>query len=348
MSLKFDKKPVLRVWHKLSGLALISCLVFSGINTVSPVHAGVLDEISAMNQGQANVSLSSESTDQGFSFYSEFTEFSQISQISQISVADHASVGSGYTVQLSQSVNDGSGDNDPFEGFNRAMFSFNQEFYDIVLGPLSDVYNILPAHARSMIGGVLSNLSSPLIFINDVLQGEPVRAFDTARRFMVNTIFGFGGIADVATSFGIEEHDEDFGQTLAVWGAGEGFYLVLPILGPSNPRDAIGRFLVDPWIDPVGIYLDNHGDDDWIYVRYGVNAVHDFSIIKEELKQLENVSVDYYAAVRSLYRQKRNVAISNGDEMDLPSIPDFEFGDFQQDPFSDPDLGSVDQATEET
>ncbi len=251
-------------------------------------------------------------------------------------------------VQLAQEAETGTEEdsNDPLEGFNRAIFSFNEGFYDIVLGPLSDAYSVLPAPARAMVGGFLSNLSSPVVFANDILQGEPVRAFDTARRFVINTVFGFGGVADVATSFGIEKHNEDFGQTLAVWGAGEGFYLVLPILGPSNPRDMIGQIFVDPWIDPVANNLMDHGNEAWYWTRNGVNIVHNFSLVRDDLDQLESNSVDYYAAVRSLYRQQRIVAISNGDEMELPSIPDFEFGDFPVNPIIDNSLGNVDGITE--
>ncbi|MBT4889349.1 MAG: VacJ family lipoprotein [Rhodospirillales bacterium] len=295
----------------LCGTMLVGCLAFNTADTASA-------------DGFSTIQPSEDYLNQ----YQEFVVNSQL-----------AEAGYGTSYQLSQSDEDV---NDPLEGFNRAMFGFNQGFYDVILGPMSDAYNVLPSHARSMIGGVLSNLSAPVVFINDVLQGEPLRAFTTARRFVVNSLFGFGGIADVASSFGLEEHDEDFGQTMAVWGVGEGPYLVLPILGPGNPRDSIGRFLVDPWMDPVGNYLDNHDRDNWIWYKYGINAVHDFSIIRDDLNQLESTSVDYYAAVRSLYRQKRNVAISNGDEMELPAIPDFEFGNYPNGPAHDPSIGDAD------
>ncbi len=229
------------------------------------------------------------------------------------------------TAQLAQAEEDM---NDPLEGFNRGVFSFNEGFYNVVMRPVSSAYNFLPSNIRMMIGSFLANLSAPLIFINDVLQGEMERALTTAGRFMINSSFGFAGVADVASSMGFAEHNEDFGQTLAVWGVGEGFYLVLPVLGPSSPRDGIGRFIIDPWIDPVNYRLDETGNDEWIYARFGLSAVEKFAAVKDELDQIKKTSIDYYAAVRSLYRQKRKAEISNGDEMDLPPIPDFEFGDF--------------------
>lgn len=228
------------------------------------------------------------------------------------------------TVQLAQA--DEEDVNDPLEGFNRAIFSFNEGFYNVVMRPVSSAYNTLPSNIRMMINSFLVNLSSPIVFINDVLQGEFERAMTTAGRFVVNSTFGFAGVADVASSMGLERHNEDFGQTLAVWGAGEGFYLVLPILGPSNPRDAIGRFIVDPLIDPVNYRLDETGNEDWIWGRFALSAVDQYASIRDELDQIKKTSVDYYAAIRSLYRQKRKAEIANGEEMDLPPIPDFEFG----------------------
>ncbi len=243
------------------------------------------------------------------------------------------------TAQLAQLEDD---QNDPLEGFNRAVFSFNEGFYDVVMRPVSGAYNSLPSHLRYMVSSFLSNLSGPLIFINDILQGEFERAMTTAGRFAINSTFGFAGIIDLASSMDFEEHNEDFGQTLASWGVGEGFYLVLPVLGPSNPRDAIGRFIVDPWIDPVSYRLDETGNDEWIWGRFGLSAVDQFAAVTEELDQIKKTSIDYYAAIRSLYRQKRKVEISNGENMDLPPIPDFEFGDLPEYDEPEPALGGND------
>ena len=226
-------------------------------------------------------------------------------------------------VQLAQATDDS---NDPLEPLNRAIFGFNDIVYDVLLGPLSDAYGFLPAEIRTIIGSILANLRAPVILFNDILQGEPERALDTFARFAINSTFGFAGMADVASSAGFEKHDEDFGQTMAVWGVGEGFYLVLPLLGPSNPRDAVGKFVVDPLIDPFSNYLDNTDQEDWDYARIGVTAIDEFSSVQSELENIKKTSIDYYAAVRSLYRQRRAAEIGNGDDLNLPPIPDFDIG----------------------
>ena len=109
---------------------------------------------------------------------------------------------------------------------------------------------------RYAISNLLDNVGAPVTLANDLLQGEFDRGLTTAARIMLNTTAGVGGIIDVAQKLGFGGHEEDFGQTLAVWGVGEGPYLILPLLGPSNPRDGIGRFFADPFFDPLGYYLD--------------------------------------------------------------------------------------------
>jgi phospholipid-binding lipoprotein MlaA len=149
------------------------------------------------------------------------------------------------------------------------------------------------------------------------------RATVTLGRFFLNTGFGFLGLVDVATEWGAEPaHDEDFGQTLAVWGFGEGPYLMLPIFGPSNPRDAVG-LVVDHFSDPL-TYVILEGDEGLI--RGGVTAVDTRSRYLDQIDELEKTSIDYYAALRSLYRQSRNADIRNGEIAPeyLPSIESFD------------------------
>jgi len=215
--------------------------------------------------------------------------------------------------------------NDPLESLNRVIFGFNEVVYAALLTPIAKTYNkVLPATFRAGVSNVIDNISSPVTFVNDVLQFEFDRALTTLARFVVNTIGGMGGIADMASSIGLEEHSEDFGQTLGVYGIGEGLYLVLPLLGPTNPRDAIGKYLVDPYFDPLGLYLANTDRDAESYSRLGVSAVDEYAGLVEELEQIKKTSVDYYAAIRSLYRQKRLTEISNGREDDLPAIPNYD------------------------
>jgi len=223
-------------------------------------------------------------------------------------------------IQLSQVEDEG---NDPLESVNRAIFSFNEGVQQVILRPVVDVYNsTVPATGRRAIKNMFNNLSTPIILANDLLQFEFERALVTFMRGFINTFFGMAGMADMAGEMGFERHKEDFGQTLAVWGVGEGFYVVLPILGPSNPRDAIGRLLVDSYFDPLGYYLDNVDADEVDLALDVVDGLLEYADVVEDLDQIRKTSVDYYAAIRSLYRQKRRAEISNGQNLDLPPIPD--------------------------
>ena len=227
---------------------------------------------------------------------------------------------------LAQASKDEEEVNDPLESLNRYIFDFNEFLQDLILRPVSQFYNEnFPVTFRRGLSNFLDNLSSPVILANDILQGEFERALQTFGRAFVNSTIGMLGIADVASELGVEGHKEDFGQTLAVYGVGEGFYLVLPIFGPSNPRDTVGKFIVDPYLDPIGLWLDNTDRDELKYTLSGVRGVDEYAGIVEELNQVKKTSVDYYAAIRSLYRQKRKTEINNGSILDLPPIPDLGY-----------------------
>ncbi len=213
--------------------------------------------------------------------------------------------------------------NDPLEPVNRFIFGFNEIFLDYLLGPISQAYEfVLPALVREGIHNVLNNISTPVVLANDILQGEPQRALETLGRAVVNTTIGMGGIIDMGSELGVKRHSEDFGQTLGVWGAGEMFYVVLPFFGPSNPRDAVGKLLVDGYFDPLGMWIDNTDRDALKWSRMAVKGVDEYSGVRSDLEQIKKTSIDYYAAIRSLYRQKRAAEISNGKDIKLPPIPD--------------------------
>lgn len=215
--------------------------------------------------------------------------------------------------------------NDPLEPLNRVIFGFNEIVYGVLINPIAKTYNVaVPQPVRTSVGNLVDHIGAPITLVNDILQWEWTRAMTTIARFLVNTVVGFGGLGDVAADSGLKEHQEDFGQTLAVYGVGEGFYLVLPILGPSNPRDAVGKYLVDPYFDPLGMWLENTDRDTERWVRIGVTGLVEYAAIVDELERIRRTSVDYYAAIRSLYRQKRATEISNGREEDLPSIPNYD------------------------
>ena len=225
------------------------------------------------------------------------------------------------SVQVAQSADDSN--NDPLESMNRAIFGFNEGLQDYFLHPVVTFYNsTVPDTPRRAVKNMFENVKTPITFVNDVLQFEFQRALVTFMRGFINTFFGVGGMMDLAGDLGFEKHKEDFGQTLAVWGVGEGFYLVLPVFGPSNPRDAIGRLLVDPYFDPLSSYLNNIDESEVDLTLSALDGVLEYADVVEELDQIKKTSVDYYAAIRSLYRQKRKAEIANGKALDLPPIPD--------------------------
>lgn len=217
--------------------------------------------------------------------------------------------------------------NDPLEPMNRAVFGFNDAIDKALIKPIAQGYRaVVPAYGRERVRDVLNNLRSPIILANDVLQGEPDRAMQTLMRFAFNTGFGIGGLFDVAAPGGIPYHDEDFGQTFAVWGVGEGPYLVLPILGPSNPRDTTG--LAVEWLaDPFDIWMDHEGQDWAIWTRMGVGGVDKREAYLDTLDEIEKSSVDYYAAMRSLYRQRRAVDVKNAPTIDKVPSPGLSAAD---------------------
>ena len=232
--------------------------------------------------------------------------------------------------------------NDPLEQVNRWIFAFNEFFQDVLLRPLSTLYNeAVPAVARTGISNFLNNLKAPVTLANNILQGDIDGAMTTLGRFIVNSTVGIAGFADVAANSGLEGRGEDFGQTLGVWGAGEGFYLVLPIFGPSNPRDLVGKFFVDPFFDPLNMYLADADRDEEILARSAANGLVEYASVVEELNQIKKTSVDYYATIRSLYRQKRKSEISNGEDLELPPIPDLDFSyDMTPEDFNQPLAGA--------
>ncbi len=202
--------------------------------------------------------------------------------------------------------------NDPFEPANRGVFTINRAMDRVVLKPAATAYrDHLPNFIQGRVHDILANLRAPVIFLNDLLQGEIHRAMQTLTRFMVNSTIGLAGFMDMATALDMDDHDEDFGQTLAVWGVPEGPFVMLPLFGPSNPRDTVGM-VVDFLTDPLSIWATNT-DRVWIPVsRAGVQAVDNRAATLDLLDDVEKSSLDFYAAIRSLYRQRRADAISNG------------------------------------
>lgn len=210
---------------------------------------------------------------------------------------------------------------DPLEPVNRVIFGFNEFVYEYLLTPAARGYNkVVPEFARDSLSNTISNLKAPVTLANDVLQLEAKRAGTTVMRFVINSTLGFFGMMDPASELGFKKHSEDFGQTLGSYGVGEGFYLVLPLLGPSNPRDAVGKLLVDSYFDPLGYYLDNTDNENWGFVRSGVSGFNEYAGIVDDLDNLRQTSVDFYGALRSLYRQRRAAEIRNQEQGAVPAL----------------------------
>ena len=211
--------------------------------------------------------------------------------------------------------------NDPLEPLNRGIFEFNRGVDTLLLRPAATFYKaMVPPPIQDLVGNFLNNLKSPVVLLNDVLQGSPDRAGNTLARFAINSTVGVLGFGDPATDMGYPDHSEDFGQTLGVWGVQEGPYLVLPILGPSNPRDAVGR-VVDVLTDPVWHYAQNVDREYIPNQRFVAEAVDFRARNLEEINDLERTSLDYYAAVRSLYRQVRDNEIRNSKSPAINGLP---------------------------
>ncbi len=210
--------------------------------------------------------------------------------------------------------------NDPFEPFNRAVFQFNEALDAMLLTPLAILYrDVLPPIVQEHTHNVLVNLNEPVVAANSLLQGKPRQAASTFARFTFNTTAGVGGLFDVADGMGLPQERADFGQTLAVWGAPAGPYLVLPVLGPSNPRDAVGRGVDGVVLDPFGllntiVFDESDFFEILSYTRTGLTAVDARARSLEATDELRRTALDYYAAIRSAFRQNREYQIRSGVE----------------------------------
>lgn len=214
--------------------------------------------------------------------------------------------------------------NDPLEGMNRATLKFNEGVDKVVLEPVARGYRfVTPKAGRTVVSNFLRNLNSPVIIGNELLQGDLEGAGNATARVIINTLAGFGGILDLAADGGIEHQPEDFGQTLATWGVGDGAYVVLPLLGPSTLRDATGR-MVDSYADPLRMYLFNIEEEHLHYTRVAASVVSQREELLEVIDDLRRNSFDYYAALRSAYVQRRQALINDQNSNGAMEIPDYE------------------------
>ena len=202
---------------------------------------------------------------------------------------------------------------DPFEGANRAVLNFNFKADRVVLKPVAKTYARLPQPVRNGVGNFFSNLWEPSTILNDLLQGKWGHAGRDTGRFVINTILGLGGLMDVATHLDLPKRNEDFGQTLAVWGVPAGPYLVVPLLGPSNLRDSIGALPEYAGTDPVNTL---HSPERWYASGLRLVDGRARQLGAEEVLELQP---DKYLFLREAYRQRRNYLIYDGNP---PAGPD--------------------------
>lgn len=209
--------------------------------------------------------------------------------------------------------------NDPIEPANRMMFAINEAVDVFAIRPAAVVYrDFMPDPGKELIYNFVRHISLPLTIVNDVMQGEWDRADIAAKRFFVNSIAGFGGVVDAATGLGLPHHKEDFGQTLATYDVAAGPYLVLPLVGPSSARHAVGRifdFVLDPFT-----YLLAAGPPISTIATRGMSIVDERYRLLGPLDEVKKSSLDYYATMRSLYRQRRALQIENRDEGRTPTL----------------------------
>jgi phospholipid-binding lipoprotein MlaA len=198
---------------------------------------------------------------------------------------------------------------DPWEGVNRAIFTFNDKVDTYTLKPLAQGYQkITPNVLEDGIGNMFSNLGDVVVLTNDLLQGKVRDAGIDTSRILFNSTFGVLGFFDVATRMGLQKNDEDFGQTLGVWGLGSGPYVVLPLLGPSTVRDAAGR-VPDSLLQPYP-YMDH------VPTRNVTRAVNVVDLRADLLSAEKMITGDRYIFVRNAYLQNREFRTQDGQVED--------------------------------
>jgi len=198
---------------------------------------------------------------------------------------------------------------DPWEGFNRKTFAFNEKLDEAVLKPVATGYvKVVPGFAREGVSNFFSNLEDVGTSLNNFLQGKPGEGVSDVGRFVVNSVFGVLGLWDVATPMGLEKHYEDFGQTLGVWGVDSGPYLVLPLLGPSSARDAPAKVVDPSWYYPIAL------DNDRIYWSlWTLDKIRTRADLLQAGSVLDQAALDKYTFIRDAWLQRRRSQVYDGN-----------------------------------
>lgn len=222
-----------------------------------------------------------------------------------------------------------SNNHDPLESVNRKIFWFNDKVDDYVLVPVATVWDtILPARVEKCLSNFFSNLHFPIVAGNGLLQGKFKQAGSDVARFAVNTTVGLAGFFDPASDWGLEEHNEDFGQTLGYWGVSPGPYLVLPFFGPSNPRDTVG-LAADSFSTVYPFFVEL----EYVFAARATDLINTRAMVLTEVREFKAASFDYYVAVRNAYIQRRKALVhdrrgmSEEEKEDLYTIEDDNGGE---------------------
>lgn len=198
---------------------------------------------------------------------------------------------------------------DPIEGFNRAMFAFNEGLDTAIIKPVATGYEaVLPSPIRTGVTNFFGNIDDLFIGVNNLLQGKVPEAFSDLGRVVINTTIGLLGVLDVASEAGLEKHDEDFGQTFGRWGVGNGAYVVVPFFGPRTVRDTVGLVL-DVAADPVANHEPARVRDAALVLR----VVNDRANLLPADKVVEEAALDKYSYMRDAYLQRRRNQIHDGN-----------------------------------
>ncbi|WP_151671466.1 VacJ family lipoprotein [Nitrincola schmidtii] len=209
-------------------------------------------------------------------------------------------------LSLSATMVHAQSENDPWEGFNRAVFNFNEGLDRAVLKPVTQGYRyVTPQIAQTGVNNFFENLKDVRTMFNNLFQGKVHNALEDFSRITFNTTFGLGGLIDVATPMGIAKNNEDFGQTLGYWGVSSGPYVVLPLFGPSTVRDTVGM-VPDWYIDPL-YYVDDNS------TRVPLRVLRVIDTRSQLLDAERIISGDRYSFIRDAYLQRREFLINDGE-----------------------------------
>ena len=221
----------------------------------------------------------------------------------------------------SEALADYNDTNDPIEPTNRVFYEINNGIDSVIMRPAAIAYRaVVPRPIRAGVHNVLNNLGTPVELGNDILEAKPRRAGDTTMRFLINTTVGVLGVFDFAKDWGYPDHDADFGMTMGLWGLPAGPFLFLPVLGPSDPRDALG-FGVDQVMDPITWVGQGAAVTALKWTRFGLNAVDQRERHLDDVENIKKTALDPYATFRSLYRQHRESQIQDARDDNRATIP---------------------------